>query len=67
MDECLTHSNPDVKVLLVGETGSSPEEGVLSACLTQLGELRAAGVSVAGSPETLAGGRITTRTRCINA
>ena len=55
MDECLTHSNPDVKVLLVGETGSSPEEGVLSACLTQLGELRAAGVSVAGSPETLAG------------
>jgi len=55
MDECLTHSNPDVRVLLVGETASSPGEGVLSACLTQMGELRAAGVSVAGSPETLAG------------
>ena len=55
MDECLTHSNPNVRVLLVGETASSPGEGVLSACLTQMGELRAAGVSVAGSPETLAG------------
>jgi len=55
MDECLTHSNPNVRVLLVGETASSPGEGVLSVCLTQMGELRTAGVSVAGSPETLAG------------
>jgi phosphoglycolate phosphatase-like HAD superfamily hydrolase len=55
MDECLTHSNPNVRVLLVGETASSPGEGVLSACLTQMGELRSAAVSVAGSPETLAG------------